>query len=171
MQRSARAQFRIVPLLLHARPLWSVRRFSPVTEDGMEQKDKRSELLEEYYKLAAIVQGYDSYYLSIKAWGVTVSGAAIGVGFSIGKPIQVFVVAFALSLAFWLTEVRFKLFQLGHMFRIAQLEEALQNETKIISPRIFRSFQEESSRNILVKRWRSVLFWPQVMFPHIFLPD
>lgn len=37
----------------------------------MGQKDKRSELLEEYYKLAAIVQGYDSYFLSIKAWDLS----------------------------------------------------------------------------------------------------
>lgn len=133
----------------------------------MEEKDKRSELLEEYYKLAAIVQGYDSYFLSIKAWGVTVSAAAIGAGFATGK-IQVLVVAFALSLAFWLTEVRFKLLQLGHMFRVAQLEEALQDEHSTNSPRIFKSFQEESARNLLVKRWRSVITWPQVMFPHIF---
>jgi len=42
----------------------------------MDAKEIRSNLLEEYYKLSAIIQSYDPYFLSIKAWGVTVSGAA-----------------------------------------------------------------------------------------------
>lgn len=133
----------------------------------MEAKDTRSELFEEYYKLAAIVQGYDAYYLTIKAWSVTVSGAAIGVALrenSRGVPI----IAFALSLAFWLTEVRFKLFQLNHMLRVRELEDALRNNLPVASPRMFTAFGEESRRNLQGKRWKSVMFWPQVMLPHLF---
>jgi len=134
----------------------------------METKDTRSELFEEYYKLSAIVQSYDSYFLTIKAWGVTVSGAAIGVAFSRDRPFGVFLVALTLSLAFWLTEVRYKLFQLGHMLRVSELEHALQNKLPLSSPRIFSAFGEESRRNLQYKRWKSVMFWPQVMFPHLF---
>jgi hypothetical protein len=133
------------------------------------ENEERKELLEEYYKLAAIVQGYDSYFLTIKEWGVTASGAALGFAVSQAghapSPLVPFV-ALALPCSFWFTEVRFKLFQLGHMRRIAELENALQNGLVITAPRIFAAFGEESTRNIHAKRWRSVAFWPQVMLPH-----
>jgi hypothetical protein len=134
----------------------------------VETKSTRAENFEEYYKLTAIVQSYDSYCLTIKAWSVTASGAAIGVAFSQYKSIGIFIVAFALSLASWLTEVRFKLFQLGHMLRIKELESALQNNEPVASPRIFQAYQERGSRDIKAKRWKSVMFWPQVMLPHLF---
>ncbi len=134
----------------------------------MESNVSRSELFEEYYKLSAIVQSYDSYCLTIKAWGVTVSGAAIGVAFSRAGSLGVFIVAFALSLAFWLTEVRFKLFQLAHMLRVSELENALQNNLPMTSPRIFAAFGEQSRSNLKSKRWRAVTLWPQVMLPHVF---
>jgi hypothetical protein len=130
--------------------------------------ETRSELFDEYYKLAAIVQSYDSYCLTIKAWGVTVSGAAIGVAFSRGGSLGVFIIAFSLSMAFWLTEVRFKLFQLAHMLRISELENALQNNVALTSPRIFSAFGEQSRANLKSKRWKTLIFWPQIMLPHIF---
>ncbi len=136
----------------------------------MPDTDRRTELFEEYYKLAAIVQGYDSYCLTIKAWGVTVSGAALGIAFSREGSVaisSVAALALALSGSFWLTEVRFKLFQLNHMLRVTELEHALQNGLPIIAPRIFSAFGEQSVRNIVSKRWKSVAFWPQVMLPHI----
>jgi hypothetical protein len=136
----------------------------------MHDTERRAELFEEYYKLAAVVQGYDSYCLTIKAWGVTVSGTALGIAFSREGSVAVSMVAalaLALSAAFWLTEVRFKLFQLGHMLRVAELEDALQNGLNVPGPRIFSAFGEESVKNIQAKRWKSVVFWPQVMLPHI----
>ena len=75
--------------------------------------------------------------------------------------------ALALSLAFWLTEVRFKLFQLNHMLRVAELEDALQNGSPSRGPRFFSAFGEEGARNMHIKRWKSVAFWPQVMLPHV----
>jgi hypothetical protein len=135
---------------------------------NLEPNINRSELLEEYYKLSAIVQSYDSYCLTIKAWGVTVSGAAVGVAFSRPGSLGVFVVAFALSLAFWLTEVRFKLFQLAHMLRVTELENALQNNLPVASPRIFSAFGEQSRTNLKSKRWRSLMLWHPVMLPHVF---
>jgi hypothetical protein len=131
------------------------------------ESTNRGELFEEYYRLAAIVQNYDQHCLTVKAWGVTASGAAMGVAFSRERPIAVLVVALALSIAFWLTEVRFKLFQLSHMLRIAELETALQNDQPLTSPRIFGAFGEESIKNLRAGRWRSVIFWPQVMLPHM----
>lgn len=135
-------------------------------------KEQRSELLEEYFRLAAFVQAYDSYFLSIKAWGVTVSGAAIGVGFSKdliaqNMQVQVFAIAFALAIAFWLTEVRFKLIQLAHIYRQSVLEKTLQENVYIKSPSILESYGEGRRIDKEQKRWRSIIFWSHVMFPHI----
>lgn len=131
---------------------------------------RRKELLEEYYKLMGIVQSFDSYALSIKAWGITATSAAIGLALSQNNPAHFYIciLALALSLAFWLTEVRFKLFQLGHMRRVRELEEALQSNSDTVSPGIYHAYWEETALNSRVNRWRSVAFWPQVMFPHVF---
>ena len=133
---------------------------------------QRSELFEEYFKEAGFVQSYESYFLTIKTWGVTASGAAIGVGFSKdlisqNRQLEIFVIALALAVAFWLTEVRFKLMQLAHINRQASLERALQENTYIKSPAILESFGEASLVNRDQKRWRKIMLWPHVMLPHV----
>lgn len=132
-----------------------------------DKEKRRAELFTEYFKCIDIIQGYDNYFLTIKTWGVTLSSAAIGWAF-VQSSAPSFLIAFFLSLAFWLTEVRFKLLQLGHALRISELEDALSKGAEIPTPRILTAFGEESYRNNLAARWRSVVFWPQVMFPHLF---
>jgi hypothetical protein len=127
----------------------------------------REELREEYFKVIDILQGYDPYFLSIKNWGVTSIGVAATVGFASKSPL-VFLVIPVIAVGFWLTEVRFKLLQLGHTRRATELEETLSGpKAAVRSPRILSAFGEESLRNLQTGRWRSVLFWPQVMFPHV----
>lgn len=134
--------------------------------ENMENKEIRTQLLEEYYRLSAIIQNYDPYFVSIKTWGVTVSGLAIGVGFSKGSS-EVFVVAFALSIGFWLTEVCFKLLQLGHSGRIEELERELQRNNNIASPEIYQAFVKRRKEDMKRIYWLRVMFWPHVMFPHL----
>ena len=83
--------------------------------------DQRAELRQEYYHLASYVQGYDAHFLLIKSWGITVSGAAIGVGFSTdmtgtNRQIGLFLIALVLSLAFWITEVELQTHFSSHTF-------------------------------------------------------
>lgn len=127
----------------------------------------RDELREEYFKVVDILQSYDPYFLSIKNWGVTAIGVAATVGLANKAP-AVFLLTSLIAVGFWLTEVRFKLLQLGHTQRAAELEHALsEREPLSSSPRILSAFGEQSRRNLQAGRWRSVLFWPQVMFPHV----
>lgn len=130
----------------------------------------RKELLEEYFKVVGILQSYDPYFLTIKNWGVTVSGAALALGVT-QKSSMLFFIVSVLALGFWTTEVRFKLLQLGHTQRATELEHHLADPdalpTSLKAPRVLAAFGEQSSLNIRVHRWRSVLLWPQVMFPHI----
>jgi hypothetical protein len=129
-------------------------------------------MLAEYFKVADYVQGYDSQFLTIKAWGVSASAVTLGIGFSKdiierGYQIEVFVIALALATSFWLTETRFKLLQQGHIYRYSQLEKALQDDTYIPSPAILASFGANRRLDDARSRWRSVAFWPHVMFPHV----
>jgi hypothetical protein len=138
------------------------------SEASLSDDSTRAELQTEYFKLADFVQHYDSYFLTIKAWGVGSSGAAVALGFA-KADWGAFVVALTLSMAFWSTEVRYKLLQLAHMRRLGELESQLQGQAKPSpGPRIFSAFSEESGLNNSQSRWRSVLFWPQVMYPHAF---
>jgi hypothetical protein len=131
----------------------------------------RRELREEYFKVVDILQSYDPYFLTIKNWGVTVSGAAIALSVS-QKSSSAFLLVCVLALGFWTTEVRFKLLQLGHTLRATELERYLSDPdtaaSKPQSPRVLGAFGEESALNIRHHRWRSVFLWPQVMFPHVF---
>ncbi len=130
-------------------------------------KDEKDALFSEYFKAVDILQMYDSYFIDIKKWGVTTSGIAIGAGIAEGQAL-VFLVALILSLSFWLTEVFFKLLQLGHTLRVSELEYALQTSSEASGPRILGSFGEQRAADLRAKRWRTVLLWPQVMLPHIF---
>lgn len=130
----------------------------------------REELLEEYFKVVGILQSYDPYFLTIKNWGVTVSGAALALGVTQKSSLLFFIVS-VLAAGFWSTEVRFKLLQLGHTQRAMELEHHLADPNALPStlkaPRVLGAFGEQSALNIRAHRWRTVLWWPQVMFPHV----
>jgi hypothetical protein len=69
---------------------------------------------------------------------------------------------------FWITEVHFKMLQLGHMRRTSELESDLASvASRRPSPRIFGALYEERVVNMKSRRYRSVIWWPQVMFPHV----
>jgi hypothetical protein len=131
----------------------------------------RDELRQEYFKVIDILQSYDPYFLSIKNWGVTVSGAAIVLSASHKSP-SAFLLVSILALGFWTTEVHFKLLQIGHTRRAIELERSLSDldtaESRPPSPRILGALWEELANNSRGHRWRLVVRSPEVMFPHVF---
>lgn len=54
------------------------------------------------------------------------------------------------------------------MLRIKELEHAQQTNTPVASQRIFQAYQEKGGSDAKEKRWKSVMFWPQIMLPHLF---
>ncbi len=131
---------------------------------------RRAQVIAEYFKVLDILQSYDPYFLTIKTWGVTVSGAAIAIGISL-RSSSVFFLVSLLAVGFWTTEVQFKLLQLGHMQRGLELEgflsEPQTSESTFQPARVLGAFGERRTLNMRSRRWRSVFFWPQVMFPHV----
>jgi hypothetical protein len=55
------------------------------------------------------------------------------------------------------------------MRRVKELETDLQKyKDEHESPRIYAAAGEENKQNKQDKKWRSVMFWPQVMLPYLF---
>lgn len=134
----------------------------------------RDEAFEEYYKVAAFVQAYDGYFLSMKTWGVTVTAGAIAAGFSAAvaasrlAQVVVFGVALLLACAFWMSEAMFKMLQQAHVRRVSELEQKLaKGESDIAGPAYLASFSAYRTVDRKTRRWRKVLFWPHVMLPHV----
>jgi hypothetical protein len=130
-------------------------------------KERRRELIDEYLKLAEIIHEYDDYFLRIKAWGVTLSAASMGIAVS-KNSWELLLITIILAATFWITEVYFKLLQLSHMRRAGELEIGLStDEVSIVGPRILKACSEERSRNKKDKIYLKVMFWNHVMLPHV----
>jgi len=140
-----------------------VRRFYP---HSVNEPQTSSPTTDEYYKLIDMVQGYDSYFVTIKSWSATASGAALGLAFVHSLWFVAFIAA-VLALSFWITEARFKVLQLNHIKRASAVEKALRSGTPLASPAILASFGEASAAHHQSKTWRRVMAWPHVMFPHV----
>jgi hypothetical protein len=63
-------------------------------------------------------------------------------------------------------EARFKVIQLSHTVRAQHLERLLEKSKESSYPQIFRSFAEAAGANRQSRRWRRVMSWPHVAFPH-----
>ena len=79
------------------------------------------------------------------------------------------IAASVLCLSFWVTEAWYKVIQNGHFKRVKELEDALQNDKEIVFPRIYEAYIEKFSDNRKGKKWLKMMFYPQVMFPHVFV--
>jgi hypothetical protein len=81
------------------------------------------DLGQEYYRLSAIVDGFDQRLLTIKGWGVTLSLASIGIGFQ-QDHYGLFLVATLSGLGFWIIEAVTKMHQMRFYPRMGDIEYA-----------------------------------------------
>ena len=73
-----------------------------------------------------------------------------------------------MALAFWVTGAHFKILQLDHNLRIGELEVALQGDSlNTPTPRIYGALRKRKAEHRQEHRWRRVMIWPHVMFPHV----
>ena len=77
----------------------------------------------EYFALMETVAGADQRLLTIKGWGVTLSLAALGLGFQ-HRAYGYFLVAAVSSAAFWLLEAAVKRHQMRYYPRMREIEVA-----------------------------------------------
>lgn len=132
-------------------------------------------LKEEYFLLQKTVDDFDQKALTIKAWSVTASMAAIVASVTIKAPDDphhlapfLCLLASVGSLAFWVTEALWKTFQQCYYSRIDRIEEFFQCPEEPIAPlQISAQFRTSLQQQITEWRFVRIMCLPHVMFPHV----
>lgn len=83
----------------------------------------REDLQKEYYAILDAVTGFDSRLMTIKGWSVTLSLAALGLGFQQGH-YALFGLAAVTALGFWFIDATTKRHQLRYYPRMRDIEVA-----------------------------------------------
>jgi hypothetical protein len=143
-------------------------------------------LLKEYYEILKIVGDFDGRLLTVKGWGVTLSLAALSLGFQ-QSHYGLFLVASLSGLGFWLIEGVMKRHQMRYYFRMREIEvlqyrRITPDAVKIFSsPRIDSSWsfagdlyegkQEGDDSPVAIsgprKSYQFVWCLPNVFLPHV----
>ncbi|MCV2362692.1 hypothetical protein LNV23_04415 [Paucibacter sp. DJ1R-11] len=138
---------------------------------------------DEYFALVKAVADFDQRLLTVKGWGVTLSLAALGLGFQY-RAYGFFLIAAASSLAFWVIEHAGKRHQMRHYVRIREIEfnqyqRASAAEKAFSSPRTDWSWQTASETlagevgkagSPLEQRGRNKWYGFAGLLPHVALP-
>ncbi|GGD62801.1 hypothetical protein [Lacimicrobium alkaliphilum] len=132
----------------------------------MESSELNRLLAEEYLHLQSVIEEFDSKALTIKAWSVTFSLAALGAAYA-AKASSILLVASASALLFWLLEGYWKTFQYAYYQHAGELEAHFAGEKdQAVAMQIGRTWY---------KRWKAgggrllirIMFWPHVALPHL----
>jgi hypothetical protein len=83
----------------------------------------REDLSKEYYAVLNVVSSYDGWLLIVKGWSVTLSLAAIGLGFQ-QRHFALFALAAITGAAFWYMDGLMKGYQFRYYVRMREIEYA-----------------------------------------------
>jgi hypothetical protein len=149
----------------------------------------REDLSKEYYALVGIVSEFDARLMVIKGWSVTLSLAALGLGFQ-QQHYALFGLGALTALGFWFLDLLVKTFQVRYYARMRDIEFTasrlnslqLPGIGQVSSPRIdmywsyrggapendWRGDEPERMDPEMVRRMVQVKPWylPQVLLPH-----
>ena len=149
----------------------------------------REDLAKEYYALVSTVSDFDARLMVIKGWSVTLSLAALGLGFQ-QQHYALFGLGALTALGFWFLDLLVKTFQVRYYPRMRDIEyiasklnsAILPGIGQVSSPRIdmywsykggsptedWRGEEPERMSSEMVRRLVSVKPWlmPQVLLPH-----
>ena len=81
----------------------------------------RDDLSKEYYALLGVVSNYDGWLLIVKGWSVTLSLAALGLGFQ-QRHFALFALAAVTGAAFWYMDGLIKGYQYRYYVRMREIE-------------------------------------------------
>ncbi|KVO57012.1 hypothetical protein [Burkholderia stagnalis] len=133
------------------------------------RKETGAFLKEEYFQLQKAVEDFDQRALTIKAWSITSSMAAIATAMA-SKSGGVCLLAAIGSLSFWMTEALWKTFQQCYYTRVRTIE-GLFRESIDPSAAPFQINSEFHASFLRIKfdfgHFLYIMFWPHVMLPHV----
>jgi uncharacterized membrane protein len=119
----------------------------------------------EYLHLQKTIEDFDGKALTVKAWSVTFS-LTVMVGAFASNAAAVLLVAAGASLLFWLLETLWKVFQLGYVARVEQIEAHFRGDLPAIAPhQIHAAWMAHWNATPWPVAVRMAL-WPHVALPH-----
>ncbi len=132
----------------------------------MNEDQLRAALQAEYLHLQKVIEDFDGRALTIKAWSITFSLAAIGGAFASHAP-AVLLVSSISALIFWFIEGSWKTFQYAYYDRAGKIEEYFRSERKLdfafqIGTSWYQRWKAGGSQKLL-----QIMLWPHVALPHV----
>ena len=131
----------------------------------MNDDQLRAALQAEYLHLQKAVEDMDARAVTIKAWSISFSLAAVAGAFA-SKAINVLLLACASAVLFWWLEARWKTFQDAYYARIDAIERHFRGEQVLPSALQIRASWYESWNGGSRKRLWQIMSWPHVALPH-----
>jgi hypothetical protein len=133
----------------------------------MNERDRNELLSKEYLQLQNMIDAFDTRTLTIKAWSVTFSVAAIGFAYREALP-PLFLVASASAATFWLVDDLCKLHQRSFYPRVQEIEAHFAGKARTLPFQTGGSWRDTT----LERLWKlpeefAMLFLPSTALPHI----
>lgn len=119
----------------------------------------------EYFYLQGVIEGFDSRALTIKAWSISFSLAAIAGAFASHAHL-VFLVACISAVLFWFLEATWKSFQLGYYNRSGAIERHFSGEQALGAPFQIETAWFQHWHTGGNRAWARIMLWPHVALPH-----
>ena len=132
----------------------------------MNEKERRELLKSEYLHIQSVIEAFDEKVLTVKAWSITFSLAAIAGAFAADSSAVLLVASFS-ALIFWFLEGQWKSFQYAYYDRSEKIEKYFngQGQTHIKPMQIGSSWYANWKKGGFKRLFRMML-WPHVMLPH-----
>ncbi|MCA9138881.1 MAG: hypothetical protein KDB00_19050 [Planctomycetales bacterium] len=131
----------------------------------IEKTDRDSLLKDEYLHIQSVIESFDGRMLTIKAWSVSFSLAALGGAFA-AHVAEVLLIASLSAFMFWLIEGFWKTFQYAHYNRSVKIEEYFAGTGEDLVPmQIGSSWLVQWKRGGRARLVR-IMTWPHVYLPH-----
>jgi len=131
----------------------------------MDEKQRISFLKDEYLHIQTVIHDFDGRALTIKAWSVSFSLAAIGGAFAAKAPTVLLVAAFS-AILFWIVETLWKTTQYAFYDRSGKLERFFAGEQQDVLPLQVGSSWYAHYRKGRARRFFRIMFWLRVALPH-----
>jgi hypothetical protein len=132
----------------------------------MDNDTKRQLLKDEYLHLQNVIEGFDGRALTIKAWSISFSLAALAGAFASHSTLLLLIASLS-TLLFWIIEGYWKTFQYAYYSRIGKIEKYFENESEDILPMQIGANWYKHWKAGGNKRLVRIMFWPHVALPHV----
>jgi len=131
----------------------------------MDEEIKIQLLKDEYLHLQNVIEGFDGKAITIKAWSISFSLAALAGAFASHSPL-VLLLASLSTILFWLIEGYWKTFQYAYYDRTGKIEKYFEGDSNNIVPLQIGSSWYKRWKAGGRKRITRIMLWPHVALPH-----